>query len=216
MTEEPETQTNSIGEAAASKSLKRRTVLASAAGLATAAVGFGAFAGTAAAWSRFDVDFKGCSEVWMVVGDRDLDYDPPTVAHVVVGTADGETDCRVVDFTEERATTIPGRYGGAPVVKYTAGDDEKVLAVILYNYIRGATGEERFEKPSCMLVNDHRCAQTPDTPDPYESDCVQAAYDGHWNGSYWDDGKCIDRIADGNGPSGGNGGGNGPPGRRPN
>lgn len=206
MTNDPRDETDGIDETAESDSVKRRTVLASTAGLATAAVGFGAFAGTAAAWERFDADFKGCSEVWLIVDGQDLNHDPSTVAHVVVGTADGETDCRVVEFTEERATTVPGQYGYEPVVKYAPGDDEKVLAVILYNYIQGATGEDRFEKPSCMLVNDHRCARTRDTADPYESDCVQGAYDGHWDGTYWDDGDCLGRIVDGSGqPRGGPG-----------
>ncbi|QLD87110.1 hypothetical protein HWV23_15720 [Natronomonas halophila] len=196
-------------------SLKRRTMLASTAGAVTAVAGFGAFAGTVAAWGRFEVDFKGCSEVWMIVDDDDLDYDPPTVARVIVETADGGTDYRPVEFTEEAATTIPGQYGDAPLVKYAVDDSEKVLAVLLYNYRE----IDRFSDPSCLLVNDHRCAQAPNTADLYEADCVQAAYDGRWGGSYWDgsgNGNCADRIVGREGPSKGgrgssnSGGGGGP------
>lgn len=216
MTRERGTQTDDLDEPTATTSIKRRTLLASSAGLTVGAAGLGAFAGTVAAWDREDVDFKGCSEVWMIVGDRDLNYDPPVVAHVIVGTADGGTDCRLVEFTEENATTIPGQYGDAPIVKYTAGDDEKVLAVIHYNYIKGAEGDDRLAKPSCLLVNDHRCAQTPNTPDLYEADCVEDAYNGHWEGSYWDDDDCLDRIVGGSGPPGRGDGNNGPPDRSDN
>jgi hypothetical protein len=181
-----------------STSLKRRTMLASTAGAVTAVAGFGAFAGTVAAWGRFEVDFKGCSEVWIIVGD-DLDYDPPTVAHVIVETADGGTDCRLVEFTEASATTIRGQYGDAPLVKYAVDDGEKVLAVLQYS--RSPNG--RFDRPSCLVVNDHRCARTPNTADLYEADCVQAAYDGHWDGSYWDSGACAEKVVGREGPPNG-------------
>lgn len=185
--------------------LKRRTLLASTAGMAGTAIGVGLISGTVAAWERMDVDFKGCSEVWMIVGN-DLHYNnpDPAVAHVIVATADGGTDCRVVDFTEENATTIPGQYGDAPVVKYVAGADEKILGVIKYSYVN-ETGEERFIKPSCLMVNDHTCSQTPNTPDVYSAECVQAAYDGAWNESYWD-GDCANIV---DGPGRGNGSDNG-------
>jgi hypothetical protein len=178
--------------------LKRRTMLAATAGVTTAVAGFGVFGGTVSAWDRFAVDFKGCSEVWMVVGD-DLDYTPPTVAHVIVETEDGGTDCRVVEFTEDTATTVPGQFGDAPLVKYTVDDGEKVLAVLQYSRNNGG----RFDKPSCLIVNQHRCAQTPNTADLYEADCVQAAYDGHWDGTYWDSGDCAEKVVGREGPSNG-------------
>lgn len=180
--------------------LKRRTMLASTAGVATALAGFGAFTGTVAAWDRFEVDFKGCSEVWMIVDEDDLEFDPPTVAHVIVETDDG-TDCRLVEFTEEAATTIPGQYGDAPLVKYAPDDGGKILAVLEYSRNEGG----RFDRPSCLVVNDHRCAQTPNTADLYEADCVQAAYDGHWDGSYWDSGDCADKVVGREGPPKGRG-----------
>lgn len=194
---------NDDNETSKEGTLKRRTVLASTAGMAGTAIGVGVLSGTVAAWERLDIDFKGCSEVWMIVGD-DLHYSnpDPAVAHVIVATADGGTDCRPVDFTEENATRIPGRYGDAPVVKYVAGVDEKILGVIKYNYVN-ETGDGRFSKPSCLMVNEHTCAQTPNTPDVYSADCVQAAYDGHWNGSYWDDDCAADSIVDGTGPANG-------------
>ncbi|MFB6177761.1 MAG: hypothetical protein ABEI99_11580, partial [Halobaculum sp.] len=65
----------------------RRSILRLAGGAAAAgATGIGAFAGSAAAWDRFDVDFKGCSEVWLIVGEDDLHYHPPTTAKVVVAS----------------------------------------------------------------------------------------------------------------------------------
>lgn len=181
-----------------SSPLTRRTVLRATGGTMAAGAAIGAFAGSATAWERFEVDFKGCSEVWMVVGS-DLRYDPPAVAHVVVATGD-EMDCHVVEFTEDAATTIPGQFGDAPVVKY-APDDGKILGVIKYNY----NGENRFAKPSCLLVNENQCANTPNAPDVYESDCVQAAYEGHWDGNYWES-NCVDDVIGATSGTGGGGG----------
>jgi hypothetical protein len=165
--------------------LNRRDLLATGAAAAGATVGIGAFTGTAAAWDRYDVAFKGCSEVWMIVGEDDVTFEPPTVAHVVV--ADGrETDCRLVEFTPERATTVPGQHGDSPVVKYVAGDGEKVIGVIHYNYRK-----DRLSDPVCLMVNDHPCANTPGTPDPREADCATPdAYD------------CWFDTVDGRGPPG--------------
>lgn len=211
MTDESSERAEHVDRTEQSPTLRRRTMLAATAGVTTAVAGLGAFGGTVLAWDRFVVDFKGCSEVWMIVGD-DLDYSPPTVAHVIVETADGGTDCRLVEFTEETATTVAGQYGEAPLVKYTVEEGEKVLAVLQYS----RSPEGRFDKPSCLIVNTHRCAQTPDTADLYASDCVQAAYDGHWDGTYWDSGSCAEKVVDGAGSSNDRGGPSGNRGRSSN
>ena len=152
--------------------LGRRQVLRTiGAGTAVGVGGVGAFTGTVAAWDRFDVDFKGCSEVWLVVGADDIAYDPPTVVRVVFALPDGSTACRAVEFTPENTTRIPGQYGDAPVRKVTASDGEKVLGVIFYNY----RSQDRFSSASCIHTNEHRCAMTPGTPSVEDADCVQEA-----------------------------------------
>jgi hypothetical protein len=152
--------------------LGRRQVLRTiGAGTAVGVGGLGMFTGTAAAWDRKDVDFKGCSEVWLVVGANDIAYDPPAVARVVVALPDGSTDCRDVEITADNTTSIPGQYGDAPVRKIMVNDGEKMLGVIFYNY----RSVDRFSSPSCIHTNDHRCASTPGTPSLEDADCVQTA-----------------------------------------
>jgi hypothetical protein len=188
-------------------SVDRRAILRLAGGAAAAgAAGIGAFAGSAAAWDRFDVDFKGCSEVWMIVGEKDLRYDPPTTAKVVVAS-DGEPVCRLVEFTEETATTVPGQYGDAPLVKFTVGSDEKVLGVISYNY--PYEGDGRFSRPRCLMVNDHRCANSPGTPDPFDAPCADGLSECWWEPVGQRGGGNGGGNGNGNGNGGGNGNGNG-------
>jgi hypothetical protein len=153
--------------------MERRQVLRTiGAGTAVGIGGLSMFTGTAAAWDRKDVDFKGCSEVWLIVSTDDIDsYDPPAVVRVVFALPDGSTECRDIELTADNTTRIPGQYGDAPVRKVTAGDGEKVLGVIFYNY-RSA---DRFESASCIHTNDHRCASTPGTPSIEDADCVQEA-----------------------------------------
>ncbi|WP_324760575.1 hypothetical protein [Haloarcula montana] len=152
--------------------LGRRQVLRTiGSGTALSVGGLGVFAGNATAWDRKDVDFKGCSEVWLIVGADDIAHDPPTVVRVVVARPDGSTDCRDVELTAENTSQIPGQYGDAPVRKVTAEDGEKVLGVIFYNY-RSA---DRFASASCIHTNDHRCVSTPGTPSLEDAPCVQSA-----------------------------------------
>jgi hypothetical protein len=66
-----------------------------------------------------------------------------------------------------------------------------VLGVIFYNY-----REDRFSSPSCVFVNDHRCATTPDTPSVETAACLREARDA---GGY----DCQPQS----GPGGGRGGG---------
>jgi len=149
----------------------RRRVMNMLGAGAAAVVGLGSFAGSAAAWERNDVDFKGCSEVWIIVAKEDVLYKPPTVAKVIVETSHGDLDCRAIEFTPETTTTIPGRYGDAPVYKYPADSGEKVLGVIIYNYTDDEENPfKRDESP--LRVNPNRCANTPGTPDPFEAPCV--------------------------------------------
>ena len=151
---------------------RRRTLITLGTGAGVIA-GIGAISGTAAAWERNDAQFNGCSEVWMIVADVDLTYMPPTVAKVIVETADGSLDCRLQEFTEETTTTVPGRYGDAPIRKYAANDGEKVLGVIFYNYTQD---EDRFVRESPLRLNPNRCANTPGTPDPRDADCASNTY----------------------------------------
>lgn len=142
----------------------RRKVLASA-GTAVFGVGaIGAFSETVAAWDEFAVEFKGCSAVWIIVADSDLEFGvgagDPLFVNVVV-ERDGEAVCEKVEFTKDTATTIPGQYGDRPVVKFDGGGD-KILAVIKYNQNQFAL---------CYTENENRCAHTPNTVDWREADC---------------------------------------------
>ncbi len=124
----------------------------------------GAFAGSAAAWNEFAVDFKGCSSVWIIVSPSDLEFgtdgQDPLFVNVVV-ERDGDAVCEKVEFTEDTATTIPGQYGDSPVVKFDGGGD-KILAVIKYNQNQFAI---------CYVENENRCAHTPNVVDWLDSDC---------------------------------------------
>jgi len=157
--------------------IDRRTVLSVGAGATTAAFGIGAFAGTASAWKRFDVDFKGRSIVWMIVGD-DLDYDPPAIAHVIVSSG-LDVECRLVEFTAENATTAPEHYGDDPVVKYHA-DDGIVLGVLPYN--RPGAGAGRFGRPRCVMENEYLQTDEGDTSRFRGVECVETARQDHWDG----------------------------------
>lgn len=149
-------------------SIARRTVLSAMGTAGIGLAGIGAFSGSALAWEEFGVDFRGCSEVWLVVGGEDLNWKEnytertkPLFVNVVV-ERDGEAECERVEFTEETATTIPGQYGDYPVVKFDGGD--KILAVIKYNHNSYAI---------CYVENPNQCAQTPNTPDWRDADCYE-------------------------------------------
>jgi hypothetical protein len=142
---------------------RRSTLIALGAG-AGAVAGIRSFSGTAAAWDRFDVCFRGCSEVWMIVADRDVGKTPPTPAQVIV-EENGAAVCHEVEFTTENTTTIPGKFGDAPVLKYAPGGDEKILGVIEIDHGNG-------EPVWCVTVNGNNCADTPNTPDVHDAPCV--------------------------------------------
>lgn len=150
-----------------SPSIARRAVLSAAGAAGVGLAGIGAFAGSAAAWERFGVDFKGCSSVWLVVDEADLDWesydhrDGPLIAKIVYEDGDGAA-CETVEFTEETTTTIPGQYGDNPVLKYDG--DGKILAVIKYNH---------WDVARCYVENDNRCANTPNVADWRDADCYQ-------------------------------------------
>jgi len=131
--------------------LDRRTALSAGVGAMATIAGFGALTGSAAAWDRFTVDFKGCSEVWIVVDEADLALEGLTATVVVAD--DGDAVDREVEITEDQSTTIPGQYGDAPILKYQASSGKKVLGVI-GNTTNGTPLECE------TAVNDHRCAET--------------------------------------------------------
>lgn len=158
--------------------IERRKLLGIGAGAAATGLGAGLLSGSAAAWKRFDVDFRSPNEVWMIVGD-DLRYDPPAVVHVIVDAGDG-AECRLVEFTEDNATTVPDHYGNDPVVKYR-DPDEAVLGVLPYN--RPRAGKGRFSRPRCVMKNDRLDEKYP--PSAYErAECVRAAVKEHWDGHF--------------------------------
>jgi len=166
----------------APRTTTRRRILQLGAGATGAVLGFGGLTGTAAAWERFDVDFRSTTEVWLIVGD-DLEYDPPAVANVVV--TDGESvTCDVVEFRP--SNTVAGdAYGDANVVRYEAPSGETVLGVLPYN--RG--GGSRFSRPRCLMANDRVESATVSELAP-RADCVRTAMNGPWNGTlqncWWD------------------------------
>ena len=157
--------------------IDRRTLLSRSAGTAAAVAGFGMFTGNAAAWTKLKADFRGCSEVWILAGENDFEcvdkngdpYDGPNdkcplVVKVVVATGSG-IDCRTVEVEYEATTLIPGQYGDQPVIKYSVSGGEKILGII---------GLSPSRNPVCadLIVNDHRCTQTPNTPSIYDAECV--------------------------------------------
>jgi len=162
-------------------SLTRRKLLSVSAGTVTALAGLGALSGSAAAWERFGADFRGCSEVWIIVSENDLNclnsedkkYDElddypnnecPLRAKVIVADGPG-LDCRHVYIDEENATTIPGKYGDSPLIKFQVSSGEKILGVVGLSP-SGNPNEADF------IPNTNRCAQTPNTPSVYDADCV--------------------------------------------
>ena len=147
----------------------RRRIL-SAAGVAGATLtGIGAFSGTAAAWERLEMNFRECSEVWIITDEEDFDYrkygrlDPLSVT-VVVETSEGEAECRTVEVTEESTTTVPGQYGDAPIVQFSPDDGETVLAVISYNH---------NDVAHCYFENANGCAQGPNVANWRDAECAE-------------------------------------------
>jgi len=176
-------------------SFNRRTVLTTA---GTAVLGLGAvgvFSGTAAAWDSFEVDFKGCSSVWFIVSQSDLDYIPPVFVKVIVEDDDGNVVCRKQEFSDETATTIPGQHGDKPVVKFDGGGD-KILAVIKYN-------DKEEPVPFCYVENTNQCAQTPNVADWRDADCYKEMPQRYQD-------VLCDSTPDGNGNGNGNGKPNNP------
>lgn len=168
-----------------SEGIDRRTVLSLGAGSA-ALSGLGVFATNTAGWEEFEADFRGCSEVWLVVSERDLecrdedgerfdekeggeeDHCPLTVTVVITDGRNGAT-CVTQEITEENATRIPGQYGDRPVIKYRAPRGEKILAVIGNSPPGNPIKCEEFK-------NGHRCADTPNTPDAEDAPCWDDRY----------------------------------------
>lgn len=164
---------------AESTKFNRRTVLSSlGVGAVGTVAGIGAFSGSARA-SSVGADFKGCSEVWIIITDKtdqtaltengfnDVFDGPndkyPQIVDVIVADGD-DVECRCVELTEETVTTIPGKYGDTPLVKYRVSDGEKILAII-------KNSPSRIPLDCNLRVNDHRCAEN--APSYTEADCYK-------------------------------------------
>ncbi|WP_323675935.1 hypothetical protein [Halorubellus sp. PRR65] len=207
--------------------MNRRRMLALAAGSIVGATGLTALSGSALAWTDRHIEFKGCSEVWVMTTESDLkdgddvDESSPPLANVVVGLDDGTTECRELLATHQNATTVPGQYGDLAVLKFPVDDGEKILGVLTYNRRPDEPWGTRFSYPSCWAVNEHVCAKTPGAASFSDADCIQkldgdeADYPcpdhivtGSWERGNDGDGDGRD---DDSGGSGGNrkGGGNG-------
>ncbi|MFC6954554.1 hypothetical protein [Halorubellus litoreus] len=163
--------------------MNRRRMLGLTAGSIVGATALGAFSGSALAWNGLQIEFKGCTEVWVITtqgdlkdGTVDLSVSRPPVVHVVVGHDDGTLECRELLATHENATTVPGQYGDLAVLKLAVDDGEKVLGVITYNRLSvGQNWSEAFDRPSCWAVNEHACATNSDAPSFFDADCVEEA-----------------------------------------
>lgn len=149
--------------------MSRRRLLAAGASAATTLTGFAAVTGTAAAWTRLDAEFDGCDEVRIIVSERDVAFEdtkgprfsgenaaPPLVVDVVL-TDGQDAYSTAVAVTPESTTTIPGRHGGRPVVRYRASADEKILGII-------GNSPSREPLETATVHNPNRCARTPGTP----------------------------------------------------
>ncbi|MFB6177762.1 MAG: hypothetical protein ABEI99_11585 [Halobaculum sp.] len=86
------------------------------------------------------------------------------------------------------------------MVRVTVERGEKVLGVVPYNY--PFEGDGRFSRPRCLMVNDHRCANTPGTPDPFDAPCADGLNDCWWE-------PVSQRGGGGGGGGNGDGGGKG-------
>ncbi|NHN43184.1 hypothetical protein G9C85_16325 [Halorubellus sp. JP-L1] len=190
-------------------STTRRRLLSLAAGSAAAATAVGGLASSARAWKQRIVEFKGCSEVWLVASPGDLadgaalSRSKPPVWQVVVALPGGGTECREQYATHDAATRVPGQYGDSPVLKYAVDDGEKILGIVTYNRT-DSPWADRLESPSCYVINEHRCANTPGTPAFESASCIPDGYVGMY--------ECPDVSGNGGPGSGGHGTDDGGPG----
>jgi len=149
--------------------LCRRKLLAAGVSAATALTGVTAITGTAAAWTTLKAEFDGCSEVSIIVGEQDLDFEktegnryggdavrPPLVVDVVLAD-ESEVHAEQVEITSEVATTMPGQHGGRPVVRFRARDGKRILGVI-------GNSPSREPLKTATIVNTNRCARIPGMP----------------------------------------------------
>lgn len=142
--------------------ITRRRVLSTSVGAVATVGGLGAFAETASAWQWYEVEFEECSEVHVVVGEDDLEYEPPLLVDVIVASW-GDNSCRTVEITADNATTDHDQCGDDPVITYEASGAEKILGVVHYTPARA---------PICLTVNNNECTQMAVDPDASDADCV--------------------------------------------
>lgn len=161
-------------------SMNRRRLLGLTAGSIVGATALAALPGSALAWTDRRIEFKGCSEVWVMTTQSDLKdgtdvtVSKPPVAHVVVDLGDGTSECRELRATHQHATTVPGQYGDLAVLKLAVDEGEKILGVMTYNRLADDPWENRFDSPSCWAVNEHVCASNASTSF-FDADCIQDA-----------------------------------------
>lgn len=147
--------------------VSRRRLLSAGTGAAIGVAGLGAASGTAAAWQRLEADFRGCQEVWIVVGEKDFDYDPNLQVDVVITCLDYAI-CRTVEVTRENATTVPEEYGDSPVIKYQTSGKVKILGVV------GRSPPPWSNPDPCQVIeNENPCAEGPDTPSMEVAPCYR-------------------------------------------
>lgn len=170
MADETEPETQSV--------ISRRDLLTAAASGGTAVVGVTALTDTAAAWTTLRAEFEGCSEVTVIVSEQDVAFEqsegnryggenvrPPLVVDVVLADED-EVAYEPVEVTPESTTTIPGQYGGNPVLRYRARADERILGVI-------GNSPSREPLRTATVVNTNRCARVPGLPSIEDSERYQ-------------------------------------------
>ena len=149
--------------------LDRRSLLRWTGTGALATVGLGLASGSATAHT-VGADFKGCSEVWLLVLDPS-EWEEPAVREgglcatvCYYDDSAGSVATEEVCFTREDATTIPGQHGDTELFKYLPPDpDDKILAVKSH---RGG-----------VICNDHRCAENVENT-CFDGACADASDEG--------------------------------------
>lgn len=159
---------------------KRRRVLGGLAGVA-GVVGFGTLSEPARAHSRFDVEFLGCTRVWIVVDPVDVDPGQldhhPVVVNVIVEEPDGSMTCELVEIRRESVRAVQFEDGIALVRSYSVEDSRSIRGVLQYN-----DRDPRTSEPVCLYENHETCVAETSIDD---AACVQAALDGFWEGEWY-------------------------------
>ena len=95
-----------------------------------------------------DIDFKGCSEVWIVLEAYLQAGDEFIVTICVYNEATGEFDPVEVTVDNDDLETVPGEWGDRPLFKWSVEDDYQIPGKI----VAVAIDDGEF------VENEHRCA----------------------------------------------------------